>query len=93
MSSTISWKDKNNENNASIITESLLKKGIDVIQMTHSHPRGGLPSDNDKSAVIYFNTYFPENYINHRIYNPKAKTYQHYNEKGVTKTEPKKIRK
>ena len=89
-SSVISWLDKKNTNNASLIAWDLLGKGINVVQMTHNHPGGGLPSDDDKGAVANLNKNFPENYIDHRIYNPNLKIYQYYDEKGITKTVPKK---
>jgi hypothetical protein len=89
-SSTITNSFKSDENDASAIAQDLLKKGANISLITHNHPQGSPPSSNDKSVVSHFNTYFPNSFIKHRIYNAKTKTYIYYNEKGITKTVPKK---
>jgi len=92
IANTITTSFKENGNDAATIAQNLLQSGANILRITHNHPSGTIqsPSPDDKSAVQHFNTHFPQNYIEWRIYNPEAKKYIYYNENGIIKTVPKK---
>jgi hypothetical protein len=100
--STITTSFKTAGNDAASITQDLLKSGATVNQITHDHPIGTDPTPSgykpgqldtgDKDAVEYLNKYFPNNFITHRVYDPKNKIYIYYDANKIIRTEPKKIR-
>jgi len=100
--STISSSLQKGSNDASTVAQNLLQSGTDVIQITHNHPIGSDPipsgykpgqyDTGDKKSVAHFNKYFPNNFIIHRVYDPKNKIYIYYDADKIYKTEPKKNR-
>ncbi len=87
----------NTENVMSKIAINMMDRGYPVVELTHSHPSGGLPSgfgighDNvgDKKFVNYLNNRYPDNFVTHKVYDVLNKQYIYYNNSNIYRYENK----